>query len=121
LRYNGLFLFDLNLEPGYIAQWNGVYGIIEEDHVCIIRNSYNPENKLAVFEATLFRLEDEWTRADFILRQRPHPEIEVRGILEQVGFKGTKAYAFSRERGVTGLADDSDRAFFLCRKSTRDS
>ncbi len=54
LKPEGIFLFDLLMEAGYRADWNRDPSIVEEDHVCIIRESYNQAEGLAHFYATIF-------------------------------------------------------------------
>jgi SAM-dependent methyltransferase len=116
LKDDGVFLFDLNMEAGYIANWHGIYGIVEDDHVCVIKNSYNQDDKTAVFDATLFRLEREWIRTDFILTQKCYLEAEVSSSLEKAGFKKIAGYEFTREKGLTELSAGAKRAFYLCFK-----
>jgi len=36
-----IFMFDLNTEAGYFYEWNGDFSIIEDDHVGVIRSTYN--------------------------------------------------------------------------------
>jgi SAM-dependent methyltransferase len=116
LKKDGTFLFDLNTEAGYIANWHGVFGIIEDDHVCVIKNSYDTTEKTALFDATLFRLEQEWRRFDFTLTQRCYSVEEVGYRLEKAGFKAVKTYEFSIENGLKPLLNESKKAFFQCRK-----
>jgi SAM-dependent methyltransferase len=116
LKKNGTFMFDLNTEAGYIANWHGVFGIIEDDHVCVIKNSYDTTEKTALFDATLFRLEQEWRRFDFTLTQRCYSIDEVDYRLEKAGFKAVKTYEFSIENGLKPLLNESKKAFFQCRK-----
>ncbi len=119
LKNDTTFLFDLNTEAGYIANWHGVFGIVEDDHVCVIKNSYDQESKTAIFDATLFCLEQEWRRFDFILKQRCYSTDEVYRKLEKAGFAPIQTYEFTRENGLKPLSTESKRAFFLCRKSVQ--
>ena len=116
LKKDGIFLFDLNTEAGYVTNWHGVFGIIEDDHVCVIKNSYNTTDKIALFDATLFRLEQEWRRSDFTLTQKCYPVDDICYGLEKAGFKAVKTYEFSIENGLKPLSSESGKAFFLCRK-----
>jgi SAM-dependent methyltransferase len=117
LKDNGTFLFDLNTEAGYSANWHGVFGIVEDDHVCVIKNSYDTADKIALFDATLFRLEREWYRTDFKLTQKCYAGDEIRQRLERTGFTAIQTYEFTREKGLGPMSDKSVKAFFLCRKS----
>jgi SAM-dependent methyltransferase len=116
LEDEGWFLFDLNLEPGFQSDWNGVYGIVEDDCVCVQRCHYNWETKIATYDSTLFRLEDQWRRSDFTLLQRSYAEGEVLAALEAVGFTDAFAYGYNKERGLTKLWPSAPRAFFICRR-----
>jgi SAM-dependent methyltransferase len=113
LKKEGLFLFDLNLEASYRAHWNGVFGIIEEDHVCMIRNSYELPGHTARFEATIFRLQDGWQRSDVTLLQKCYSVAEVRRALQGAGFTDIHTYAYNQQYGVHKVTPKAERAFFL--------
>jgi SAM-dependent methyltransferase len=117
LRSNGLFMFDLNTEAGYIYEWNGDFSIIEDDHVCVIRNSYNQKSRTADFDATIFRLKDgSWYRHDVALYQKCHAPGAVKAALKSAGFTDIETYGFDWKSGMRVLDKDAKRAFFLCRK-----
>ncbi len=112
LQEGGLFLFDLNLEEGYQACWEDSYSIVEDDHICIVRTSYRPEERTAQFDTTIFRLQGGWQRSDLTLLQKCYSEAEVRSALEIAGFTEIHGYAW----GVEELTSEAERAFFVCRK-----
>jgi SAM-dependent methyltransferase len=112
----GLFVFDLNTEEGYKANWNGFFGIVEDDHVGIILNSYSQEEHIAKFEATIFRLEHHWQRSDITLPERCYSEGEVRLALGAAGFVNIVAYEYDGQSGFRNLTKESGRAFFICSK-----
>jgi SAM-dependent methyltransferase len=117
LRSGGLFMFDLNTEAGYIYEWNGDFSIIEDDHVCIVRNTYNQKTRTADFDATIFRLKDNsWYRHDVVLYQKCHAATTVKSALKSAGFKDIENYGFDWQSGVRALDKNARRAFFLCRK-----
>jgi SAM-dependent methyltransferase len=116
LEGGGLFLFDMNMEQGYKDHWNGTYGIVEDDHVCIIQNSYDPETFIAQFEATVFRLEHDWYRFDVTLLQRCYSDTEVRFALQSAGFVNIVGYSYHQQSCFRGLNATSQRAFYLCHK-----
>lgn len=138
LRANGMFLFDLNTEKNYKEQWHGSFGIVEEDHACVVQSSYCAADRTALFRATLFIKRDArarrnfrengrarrsfseggWQRSDVTLTQRWHPDDEVRAALSAAGFGKVSAYEHSRERGIEPLTATASRAFYLCRKCT---
>ena len=113
LREGGLFLFDLNMEEGYRARWRGSFGIVEDDHVCVIRSSYRPEEKIGQTDITIFRLvKGKWERSDLKLLQKCYSEAEVRSALETVGFREIHPYDAQRDLEMREIG----RSFFLCRK-----
>ena len=116
LREGGPFLFDLNMEEGYKANWRSSFGIVEDDHVCVVRSSYRPEERIAQFEATIFRLQGGWRRSDLTLVQKCYSEAQVRSALEAAGFTATHAYAYDEQRGLEELTGEARRAFFVCRR-----
>ncbi len=117
LTGSGVFLFDVNMATGFVANWKGTFGIIEDDHVCVIGNSYDPAARLAGFEATLFRLDaGEWRRTDFALSQKAYYEAELTDALKAAGFTNVSAFSFSRAEGLKPLSPEAGRAFFICRR-----
>ena len=116
LKDGGPFFFDLNMEPGYSLTWNDNFGIVEDDHLCIIRTSYSPEERTARFDATVMLLENGWCRTDFSLLQKCFAVSEILSALGTAGFGVIESYALDERRGLTGFTEEADRAFFLCRK-----
>jgi SAM-dependent methyltransferase len=117
LRSSGLFMFDLNTEAGYLHEWNGDFSIIEDDHVCVVRNTYNQKTRIADFDATIFRLQDNgWYRHDVALYQKCHAPAAVKSALKSAGFTDIETYGFDWQSGIRPLDKDARRVFFLCRK-----
>jgi len=117
LRQDGLFLFDLNMEPGFRLTWDDNFGIVEDDHICVVRTSYRPEERIARFDATVFRSQDYWYRSDFTLYQKCYAETEIRSALESAGFKDVRAFAYDEQQQLQEQEEETERTFFLCRKS----
>ena len=102
LREGGMFLFDMNMEEKYKSHGSGSFGIVEDDHACILQASYRPDEKIGQTDLTLFRLfGGEWRRSDLGLRQTWYAEEEIRSALEGVGF--TEVQAYDAQRGLEGL------------------
>jgi SAM-dependent methyltransferase len=117
LRNGGLFMFDLNTEPGYFYEWNGDFSIVEDDHVCTVRSIYDTSSRIASFDATIFRLKDNsWYRHDVTLYQKCHTTASVKSALKSAGFRDIEIYGFDWQNGMKALDKDARRAFFLCRK-----
>ena len=112
----GLFIFDMNLEPGFLAKWQGYYGIVEDDHVCLFPQSYDPEKRIARFEATMFRLTDFWYRSDVTLLEKCYSLEEIQNALSEAGFFILDTFEYTLENGRQNLTADSGRTFFLCEK-----
>ena len=111
---NGDFFFDLNTEKQYLNLWNGTYfSIIEDDHVCAIRNTYNIKNKRATLNATTFRKEQAWNRSDVIVNQKCYSVPDIRQCLIDNGFKDI----VTRDLEMNMIEnDETTRIFFSCRK-----
>ncbi len=116
LKEGGLFLFDLNMEEGYRITRDDNFGIVEDDHVCVVHASYHPEERTAKFETTIFRLQDYWYRSDVTLLQKCYSETEVRSALKIADFTGIHAYAQDEEFDLIELTAQSERSFFICQK-----
>ncbi|MDX2043864.1 MAG: class I SAM-dependent methyltransferase [Acidobacteriota bacterium] len=113
LSDDGIFLFDLNIEDAS-ELLGSTLDMIEDDHVCIVRGSYNQMKKLKRYEVTMFQLEDRgWQRADLTLYQRYYSTDEVLGALADAGFLRVKTYDARREFDFN-LSDG--RMFYLARK-----
>jgi SAM-dependent methyltransferase len=115
LREDGPLVFDLNMEEGYRARWRGSMGIVEDDHVCVLRARYLPEKAVGETDLTVFRLEDQWQREDLRLTQRCYSEEQVRAALGAAGFRDVTTHDAQRELGMAGGVG---RTFFRGLKRT---
>jgi SAM-dependent methyltransferase len=110
---DGVFLFDLNQEDESEVFGNSLE-MVEDDHVCVVRASYKPKEKLKRYDATMFTLEDAaWRRSDLTLFQRYYDIEEILAALAECGFSRVRAYDARREFGFT-LSDG--RMFYFARK-----
>lgn len=116
LRDGGLFFFDLNMPAGYTLTWDDNFGIVEDDHLCIVRTSYDPDEQVARFDTTIMLLENDWRRTDITLLQKCYPASAVLAALAAVGMTAVESYALDELQGLAGLTESAERAFFLCRK-----
>jgi SAM-dependent methyltransferase len=82
----GRFVFDLNLEEGYLKNWGSSCCTIDDEHACFIRGQYDESTRLARTEVSLFRNQKTWERKDIVFLQRFHPEQEVLTLLREAGF-----------------------------------
>ncbi len=110
----GLFLFDLNMEKGFQLHWRDYFSIVESDHVCLMRGTYEPHEGLARYDMTLFRLHEEgWRRADASIIERCYDETQIRRALGEAGFYEISTYDAEQD---LGLEDHVGRRFFRARK-----
>ena len=108
-----IFLFDLNLEDESELAGSSI-DMVEDDHACIVRGSYNALQKLKRYDVTMFQWEeDEWQRSDLTLYQRYYDVETVLGALAETGFSRVRTYDARREFGFN-LSDG--RMFYLARK-----
>jgi SAM-dependent methyltransferase len=108
------FVFDVNTEEEY-ARWGDSFGIVEDDHACVVRLEYETEEGLARFRATLFHLEDGWQRSDVTIVQRFHPESALRDALSRAGFEEVRAWGLDEESGLSEVTAGSERVYYVCR------
>jgi SAM-dependent methyltransferase len=118
LHEGGLFLCDLNTEPGYLYEWSGThFTIVEEDHVCVVENTYNTRRRIATFDATIFRYTNgNWYRNDVKIYQKCHAPSRIKSALKSVGFKDVEVFGIDTQVGLQQLTPNMRRAFFYCRK-----
>ncbi len=111
----GLFLFDMNTETGFIEHWADYFSIVEEEEVCVLRGSYDRDEKVGRYDITMFERtrRGEWKRADAVITERCYSMREIRAALRRAGFKRVRVFDAVRDMG---LEDHTGRKFFLARK-----
>jgi len=114
LAPGGWFLFDVNLEEGFLAHWRDYFSIVEDDNVCVLQGDYDPNQKIGRYDITMFRLHDgTWRRTDAHVTEKCYSLREIKGALKRAGFKDISTFDAETEMG---LADHVGRIFFLVRK-----
>jgi SAM-dependent methyltransferase len=114
LKPGGHFLFDLNMENGFIQNWNGPLNVIEDDQVCAIQTQYKKEDRIAEFNVTLMSKENEtWTRKDFQLLQKCYDESVITRLLKSAGFTTIHIHAVDDNKNTRTFEENDKRAFFL--------
>jgi SAM-dependent methyltransferase len=115
----GLFLFDMNMESGFLNHWADHFSIVERDAACVLRGRYDREEKIGRYDITMFRLRGEaWQRSDAVIMERCYAMTDIRRALRRAGFR--EFSIFDAERDL-GLADHTGRKFFLARAGARES
>jgi len=118
LKKGGLFVFDLNTEEGYLYHWQDCsFHIVEDDHACIVQSRYDENDRLAIFNTTMFRKINGWQRTDITILQRCYSEVQVRDCLDSVGFNDIEVLGYNDELGAGQYTEQSERMYFICRRS----
>jgi SAM-dependent methyltransferase len=117
LASGGLFLFDMNMERGFLQHWVDYFAITGDDGVCILRGTYDRQQKIGRYDITMFRRWGKiWRRTDAAISERCYSAHEIRHALQAAGFKEISAYDAEKEMGLT---EHTGRTFFLARKDGR--
>lgn len=112
LEPGGRFVFDLNMEAGYLERWTGTLSIVEDDEVVLAISSYDPAARVGQTRLTMFRrLDDDamWNRRDLTLTQRCYPEADVVAALGRTGFAQVEV----RDAASVDESWQSGRSFFV--------
>jgi SAM-dependent methyltransferase len=116
LRPGGYFAFDLNREEAFTDYWAQSSTQIERDMVNVCIGTYNPHDRIARCDITLFRLSnDAWQRSDFSLSEYAHREEDVLNSLFAAGFADAKVYDAATDLGMYGNIGQG-RSYFLARR-----
>ncbi|MBD0325188.1 MAG: class I SAM-dependent methyltransferase, partial [Pyrinomonadaceae bacterium] len=111
LAPTGWFLFDMNIERGFLDHWTDYFAIVEEDEVCVLRGEYDPQLKLGHYRITMFRQRGSaWQRADTIISERCYEQKEIKRELKKAGFSEVLSFDAAADLGLT---DHTGRIFFL--------
>lgn len=114
LAPGGLFLFDMNMEKGFLNHWADHFSIVEKEGACILRGDYDREEKIGRYDITMFRRSGgRWRRSDTVITERCYSMKEIKAALRQAGF--AEPSIFDAERDM-GLEDHTGRRFFLARR-----
>ena len=109
----GIFMFDLNMEEGFKKLWSASsFNIVQDDNVCAIRASYDPEKKIGISDITIFRFRDQWKRTDVSLLQKCYSENDIISTMRQVGFENVQALDHRKDLGSKEIG----RTFFIGNK-----
>lgn len=115
LLENGLFVFYVYLEEEYLSNWNGnISGNVKQEYAWAARNSYQPEEKIAQINLTIFSLVDKnWQRLDTTILERCYSSAEIKSALENVGFTEISIYDAQHDLAIPKRAGNT---YFVCRK-----
>jgi len=95
LATDGLFAFDLNTEEEFqLGLRESSFDIVEDDHACIVRTSYEPRESLKRYDVTTFKLNDDdgWDRNDVSLFQRYYSLDDIKETLISARFVEVTVY-----------------------------
>jgi SAM-dependent methyltransferase len=117
LKPGGIFLFDMNTRQQFLKNWQGFYGIAEDDMVALLAQDYNSRKRTGTIDFTVFLLEDnDWKCSDFKMMQKWYPIEEIVSAVQSAGFSDIATYTFTVQTGLTELTKKAWRGFFLCQK-----
>jgi SAM-dependent methyltransferase len=109
----GLFLFDMNMEKGFLLHWVDYFAIVEEAEVCILQGAYDREQRIGRYDITMFRRRGKtWHRSDAAITERCYTMKEIRDALKKAGFRDVSTFDAEKEMGLT---EHVGRRFFLAR------
>jgi SAM-dependent methyltransferase len=112
LRPDSRFVFDMNMDEGYLLRWQGIMRGIHNGREFEIQAIYSPETRLArnIVKWLEGAIEEH---SEMVFTERCYTEEEVRAALRRAGFSGLKVYDGHRHLGMAG---EIGRAFFVCEK-----
>lgn len=111
LRPDGLFLFDMNMEEGFIASSGDEQTIADDGVVCLVESTYDRRTGVGVSEITIFRGKDGgWARTDFTIHEYCYSEGAVREQLLRAGFQSVATFDAVKDFGMRRA---KGRKFFL--------
>lgn len=114
LAQGGLFVFDMNMEEAFKANWHGTPAGVEDTSVWIIRLGYDPDEKVGRADITTFRLIKRWQRSDITVLEKCYSAEEILSGLAGAGFCDIASYHDGNleMQGRVGVG----RTFFSARK-----
>ena len=114
LETNGVFVFDMNLESGFLHRWVQPVNIADEDVAVMINSRYDNEDKLATADITMFMLDGDecWQRSEVTLTQRAYTIHEIFETLAAVGFIHLEVFDATQDFNLPQVG----RAFFRAKK-----
>ncbi|UCH50781.1 MAG: class I SAM-dependent methyltransferase [Chloroflexota bacterium] len=118
LNKGGIFIFDLNMQKHFETNMRGTNYIREgQKYLYIMRNEYDEQKKLGKYTVTIFQPKDKlWKRSDIILYQTWYPLEDIVFSLRKIGFTSIKTHAFTHQRKLQEVDENSDRVFFYAQK-----
>jgi SAM-dependent methyltransferase len=114
LLAGGAFCFDMNTAYAFRSNRKGLSAIVQPDHAYILRRSFDPVEKMACWELTLYQLRNRaWGRSDVTVFEKIYTDREVRRALARAGFCEVTAYNAEKDLAMPG---GQGRRFYLARR-----
>ena len=114
LAPSGLFLFDMNMEEGFLEHWADCFAIVEDRDVCVLQGAYDRKQRIGRYDITIFRRQGKtWQRKDTTISERCYSVIQVMRALKKAGFREASTHDAEKDLGLT---EHAGRTFFLARK-----
>jgi len=114
LEISGVFVFDMNLESGFLNRWTQPVNIADDDAAVMVNSRYDQDEKLATADITMFKQDNEacWKRSNVTLTQRAYSIHEIFETLAAVGFVHLEVFDAVEDFKL----DQVGRAFFRAKK-----
>ena len=117
LRRDGLLLFDMNLEAGFLAGSPESYAVVKNDHVCIAESVFDAASGVGRCDVTMFRRENGfWRRRDVEIVEYCFSDKQIRSALSAAGYADVIAFD---AHGDLGMANGVGRMFYLASKAAK--
>jgi len=114
LEAKGVFVFDMNLESGFLNRWVQPFNIVSETDAVMVNSQYDMDKKIATANITSFiQQDDSWKRSDAVLTQRAYSIHEVFETLAAVGFIHLEVFDSVED---FKMENQTGRAFFRAKK-----
>ena len=116
LEKRGIFVFDMNLEPGFRSRWVGTFQMSSETSEVGVASKYDEDEKLATAVITAFTQSEDvkplWRRNDVTLTQRAYSVDELTKTLASAGFAEIQVFDARHDFAMP----EDGRAFFRAMK-----
>lgn len=87
LKENSWFLFDVHMDAGYKAHWQGEFQFTDDDMLCSAKSSYAAASHIASLKISTRTLQHGvWQQTATVIRQKAYTEEQLKSGLEAAGF-----------------------------------
>ena len=118
LKSGGVFIFDLNTEKEFKANWIDNQNITDKPgFFYVIRTVYDKEKRLGEFQITAFRkTAKSWVRTDTRVYETFYSRASIAAALKKAGFKDIETFASNPREGISTPGKNARRIFYRAMK-----